>query len=247
MLNSPGKMSIKPLSAIFLSAFLSVGATAGGWAITKKLAGNVAGVSFLYLGIPVVIGILVFQVVLFMRIKDRVYYLVMFNIFAVFGVVWMMLCLVLPLFWMDSIGISVKLLTIWFSIVLFYLNIARGMCTFRLRWEDIGEKLLLEYYKSDRGIIEWAGIVNSLKLSLSIYVPGIPKKFEPILSALLVMSMLAGLSVRKIFPEFSVFAWGIPAIICIATILQMTGCIFGQLSILRKLEKREGKTIRSGA
>lgn len=238
-------MSIKPKSSIFLSAFLSIGATAGGWAITSALAGEVAARSFLHLSISIVTGMLGLHTLLFMKIKDRACYLVLFNIFAAFGVLWMMLCLVLPLFWMESIDVSGKILTILFSIVLFYLNVVRGMRTFRARWDSVGERLLGKYYKADRGVVEWVEIVNSLKLPFSIYIPGIPKRLEPILSVVLVISMLAGLSFRKLSPEFSVFAWGIPSIVCIAAILQMIGCILGQLSILRELEKRDGKTIRA--
>lgn len=237
-------MSMKPLSNIFLSAFLSVGATAGGWAITSKLASDAAAISFLYFSIPIVIGVLTLQAVLLTKIKDRACYLLLFNISATFGVLWMMSCLVLPLFWMESIPVSIKTLTIWFSTILFYLNIKRGRWIFRVRWESVGEKLLGDYYKSDRGVINWMGVVSSLKLPLSVYIPGIPKKSEPILTAVLVISMLAGLSFRKIFPEFSVFAWGIPSIVCIATIFQMVGCIIGQLSILRELERKDRKAIR---
>lgn len=244
LLNSRDKMSIKPLCNLFLSAFLSVGATGAGWAMTSKLAGDDAAVSFLYLSLPIVIGVLALQTALFLKIKNRAQYLLLFNIFAAFGVLWMMSCLVLPLFWMQSISVSIKILTIWFSCVLFYLNVKRGSDIFRERWKSVGESLLGKYYRPDRGVIDWIQVVGSLKLHLSVYIPGIPQKSEPILTAILVTSMLLGLSFRKVFPEFSVFAWGIPSIVCIATILQMTGSVLGQILILRDLEKKGKKIIR---
>ncbi|WP_292044567.1 hypothetical protein [Massilia sp. UBA6681] len=236
-------MSRKLLSRIYLSAFLSAGASIGGWAITSRFAGDVAAASFLYLSIPIVIGVLVLQAVLFMNIKDRVCHLVLFNIVSAFGVLWMMFCLVLPLLWMDSIYMSVRIVIFCAALLLFYLNIIKGLRNFRLRWGNIGRALLGKHYKSDRGLIAWEEVIGSLKLSISFHVPGIPQKLEPILSVVLVISMLAGLSLRKIFPTFSIFAWSIPSLICIATILQIVGAALGQYFVLRELEKKDKTTI----
>lgn len=244
LLRSPDKMSKNLISRIYFSAFSSAGATIGGWAITEKFAGDVAAVSFLYLSIPIVVGVLVLQSVLFVNIKDRVCQLVLFNIAAAFGVLWMMSCLVLPLFWMESIGILARGLILCIALILFYLNVIRGLKNFRLRWADIGESLLGRHYMSDRGTIDWEKVVGALKLSVSFHIPGIPQKLEPILSAVLVISMLAGFSLRKVFPTFSIFAWSIPSIICIATILQIVGFALGQFLVLRGLEKKDKKTIR---
>lgn len=237
-------MSNQSLSNIYLSAFLSTAATGGGWAITDKLAGQHAALSFLYISAPIVLGMLVIQVLLFLKSRTQAKFLILLNIASAFGLLWMLLSLVLPIFWIDSIGAGVKIVFATAAIFLFYSNIVFGVKKFDKRWANIGAQLLGKYYKRDSGEIDWGGVVGSLKLSVSFRVPGLPEKINPILSVTLVMSMLAGLSLRTIFPVFSVFAWSIPSVIVIATFLQMTGFTIGQFFILVNLEKKEGVTIR---
>jgi len=237
-------MLIKNASSIYLSVFLSVGATLGGWAITGKFAGSIAAESFLYLSVPMVVGLVALQILLFIKSKSQLKYLILFNMSAASGVLWMMSCLVLPIFWIDSVGVSGKVLMVVLSSLLFYFNVVEGINKFRLRWGVVGESLLKKYYKSDRGLIDWNGIIGALKISASFHIPGISQNIQPILSAALVISMLAGFSLRKIFPVFSIFAWSVPSLFFIAMMLQVIGVAIGQISMLKALEKNDGKIIR---
>lgn len=237
-------MSNSSLSNIYLSAFLSIAATGGGWAITSKLAGQHAGWSFLYLSAPIVFGMLIVQGVLFFKSRTRAKFLILLNIASAFGVLWMLLCLVLPIFWIESIWIVEKIILFIFAFFLFYSNLALGIKNFNKRWAAVGMQLLSKYYRRDRREIDWSGIVRSLKLSVSLHMPGLPEKINPLLSVILVASMLAGLSLRNVFPVLSVFAWGVPAIIGVATMLQMIGFLIGQLFLLIALERKEGAVIR---
>jgi len=237
-------MLTRSVSRIYLSTFLSAGATLGGWAITATFEGDVAALSFLCFCIPILIGSLLIQVALFLKSKDRLRTLIMFNISAGFGVLWLMACLVLPIFWVGTIGIVEKLIICLFSLVIFYANVAEGLHRFREKWKQKGERILERYYKPDRGVIDWNKIVECLKLSVSIHIPGIPPKMDPAVSVLLVASMLVGFALRKVFPTFSIFAWSIPSVVVIATILQMIGIAIGQLSVLQALEKKDDKILR---
>ena len=173
-------MLTRSVSRIYLSAFLSAGATLGGWAITATFGGDVAALSFLYFCIPILIGSLIIQVVFFLKSKDQVRTLIMFNISSGFGVLWLMACLVLPIFWVRSIGFVEKIIIFLFSLVIFYANVAEGVCRFREIWKQKGERILERYYKPDLGVIDWGKIIGCLKLSVSIHIPGIPAKMGPV-------------------------------------------------------------------
>ncbi|RYG98303.1 MAG: hypothetical protein EON58_07535 [Alphaproteobacteria bacterium] len=237
-------MQNRSLFNAYLSAFLATAATGGGWAITGKLAGHEAALSFLYFSAPVVGGMFVIQILLFMKSRSLVKFGIAFNIATAFGLVWMMSCLVLPIFWIASIGIAAKLSFGSVSLIICYLNVIRGIGIFNIRWKKVGLKLLRQYYWRDRETMDWGGIVSSLKLSASFYVPGVSEKTGPILSVLLVVSMIVGLSLRNVFPVFSVFFWGIPSVLVIATMLQMVGVVVGQYLMFVALEKKEGVFIR---
>jgi hypothetical protein len=237
-------MSNQSLSNIYLSAFLATGATGGGWALTDKLAGHQAAMSFLYLSASVIVGMLFIQGLLFLKSKKQARFLILLNIASVFGLLWMMTCLVLPIFWMASVGIVTKLLFLIISMIICWLNVLKGIRTFSARWTCVGEKLLSRFYKRDRQVIDWCGLVGSLKLTVSIHIPGLSERASPAVSVVLVISMLAGLSLRNISPVFSVFAWGLPSVIVIATFLQMIGFAIGQFLILTRLEKKDGNVIR---
>lgn len=237
-------MLIRSIDKIYLSACLSVGATLGGWAITAAFEGDTAAISFVYFSVPVMLATLFVQVALFWACKDRLRLVLIFNISVAFGAFWMMSCLVLPIFWISRIHISVKLGLSLFSLILFYANLAEGIEKFERRWCVIGQRALAQHYKADCGLVAWGEIVASLKLSVSIHVPGIPASLNAVLSTLLVGSMLAGLALRKLFPMFSIFAWSIPALVVIATLLQMVGMAIGQLLVLRELEKKAKQVIR---
>ncbi|MCC2971633.1 hypothetical protein [Massilia sp. IC2-476] len=237
-------MLSRSVSRIYFSALLSAGATLGGWAITATFGGDSAALSFLYFSVPTTVGALVIQIVLFSRSEDRLRALIMFNISAGFGVLWLMMCLVLPIFWAGSIGVIGKSILCLFSFVVFYANVAEGVSKFREQWGQKGERILDRHYKAGQGVIDWNKIIGSLKLSASIYIPGIPAKMDPVVSTSLVISMLAGFTLRKVFPIASIFAWSIPSLIVIATILQIVGIAIGQLSVLSELERKNDKVLR---
>lgn len=213
--------------------------------MTEKIADHNAAASFAYISLIIIIVVVATQALLFLKSKERVRFLILFNIASAFGVMWMMSCLILPLFWVSSVGFAVKLLFGMSALILCLLNVIKGIKHFDVRWTVVGEKLLKKYYRQCNALVDWEGIVGSLELSVAFYVPGIPKKASPILSVILVISMLAGLSLRNAFPDFSIFAWGIPAVMVISVVMQMVGFGIGQFLALSAIEKRDGNIIRS--
>ncbi|NNG25329.1 hypothetical protein [Telluria aromaticivorans] len=237
-------ISNRLLSYVSLSTFMCVGGVAGGGAITHKLAGYNAALSFAKFGACMVLALLLVQLILSLKGQKRAIYLILFNMAFTFGIVVFMSCLILPLFWVPAIESNVKLSLLLVSASLWIVNIKRGIDIFNLRWTDAGGKLLLRYYRKQEREIDWNGILGSLKMSIAIYMPGVPEVLNPLVSILIVISMLAGLSLRSIFPEASLFAWGVPIIIVISLIMQMVGFGIAQFLTLNSLEREAGAQIR---
>lgn len=231
-------------SLISLSAFLSAGGAAGGCAITYKLAGYDAALSFFLFGASIVVILLAIQVTLAIKSEWRTAYLVLFNISFILGLVWFMLCLILPMFWIPAIGVSAKCFLSFASLGLCSINVLKGIDVFKSRWAQVGAELLSKFYDRKREIIDWEAIVAKLRMSVSIYIPGIPIKWTPFISVAVVISMLGGLSLRNLFPIFSFFAWGVPMVIVVSLIMQMIGSSIGQFLEVTALEKKDGNVIR---
>ncbi len=231
-------------SYIYMSAFLCVGGGAGGWGITYQLAGHEAALSFLKYGAAIVLGLLAVQIILSYKSKNRTLYLIMFNIAFALALAWFMSCLILPVLWVSTIDAPSKLLLGFIAIVLYYLNIIKGVRIFRSRWAQMGDDLLKKFYDTRNHSIDWDELVSRLRMSVSIYIPGFSTKFLPALYVILVVSMLIGLSLRKIYPTFSIFAWGVPGVLVVSLFMQMIGLAVGQLLELKEIEKKGDFVVR---
>ena len=86
---------------------------------------------------------------------------------------------------------------------LFLSNYWVGATKFKKGWSE-NRPDIEKYFDARNGTLDWDGIVKSLRLSVSIFLPGVPFWLASILSILLFM--LLGLSLRKAYPVFSVFA-----------------------------------------
>ena len=223
---------------------MCVSGVAGGGAITHNLEGFSAALSFVKFGTCMVFALLMAQLIFSLKSQKRAIYLIFFNISFIFGIVVFMSCLILPLFWVSAIGLNVKFSFFLVSAGLWISNVKHGVKIFNHKWENVGGKLLLRYYRERKGEIDWNGIIGSLKMSIAIYIPGIPQVLNPPISILIVISMLAGLSLRNVSPEISLFAWGIPIIIVVSLVTQMVGIGIAQLMKLNALEKEAGTQIK---
>lgn len=232
------------VSLISLSAFLSVGGTAGGCAITYKMAGYDAVLSFFMFGASIVVALLAMQMILAIKSEKRTAYLVLFNMTFILGLVWFMLCLILPMFWLPSIGASAKLSLFLASLGFCLVNISRGLEMFKSRWAQVGVELLSKFYDRKRKAIDWEAVVAKLRMSSSIYIPGVPSKLNHLISVAIIISMVAGLSLRNAFPLFSFFAWGVPMVIVVSLVMQMIGAAIGQFLEVTALERKDGDVIR---
>lgn len=229
---------------IWMSLFLTFGGTVGGWALTRKLAGDEAAISFFQIGLITVLVIFCMQVIFFVLGKSRMIFRVVFNIAFGCGFVWFMLCLFLPILWVPSIRIIEKILLFFCLMVLSIVNVSKGRAQFKAKWQEAGEKALSRYYNTKDNTIDWPKVLAPMRFSLTLYIPGVSERIMPFVSIAVIISMLTGLSLRSVFPIFSVYAWGVPSCLVVSMFAQVIGLSLAQLIKLIALEKKFGEPIR---
>lgn len=228
---------------IILCFFFAAGGTVGGWALTGKLAGENAAFSFLSVGIVTVLMMLIAQLMLYSLGQRRLIYRLLFNIAFACGIVWFVLCLLLPVLWVPSVSGADKSILFSFLVALCVSNISRAGRLFREKWGADAEHALAKNHNIKNRTIDWSKVVATMRLSPRLYVPGVPESMNPFISLLMIVSMVTGFSLRNAFPAFSLFAWGIPACLVISIFMQMIGFGIAQVVKLRALEKRYGVRI----
>lgn len=237
-------MSNLSLQHILLSFLFTLGGTIGGWALTGKLAGNSAASSFLKFGLITVLIMSAAQLIFFLLGKKRLIYRVAFSISYGCGLVWFMLCLLLPVLWVETISATAKLLLFFFLSVICIANGLKAGVQFKAKWKSQGESGLNQSYNSKESTIDWPKVLAPMSFSIELYIPGIPKSMNPFISLAIISSMLTGLSLRNVFPTFSLFAWGIPSCLAISMFAQLIGFGVAQIEKLVALERRFGKPIK---
>jgi hypothetical protein len=232
------------LEHILLSIVFTSGGTIGGWALTGKLGGGEAASSFLKLGIIVVLVMSTAQFMFFSLGKNRLIYRIVFNIAFGCGLVWFMLCLLLPIIWVQKVGNIEKWVLFLFLVALCVANIFKGCTQFKLKWGEAGEGALGRHVNIKEGTVDWPKVLAPMKFSVELYIPGIPGNLNPFISLAIILFMLTGLSLRNVFPTFSLLAWGIPSCLVISIFMQLIGLGIAQIAKLVALEKQYGKIIR---
>jgi hypothetical protein len=231
-------------SLLFMSLFLMCAGTLSGWAVVDTLAGHPAGVSFLRFGLIIFFIVCAMQVFLFVMAPTRLFYQLIFSSSLLVSLTWMMMCLIMPIYWMPAISQSVRagifLLAFW----LFACNGFKGSGQFKKRW---GEKnpAAKEYYDSKQSTLDWDEITKSLSVSITVHIPGVSQRIMPFLFIPIILSMILGLNFRKVYPTASVFAWGIPCIIFSSSLIQMISFGIAQAFKILEIEDQVGARIRS--
>lgn len=229
---------------LFMSLFLTCGGTLSGWAVADTLAGRSAGVSFLRFGLTIFFIVFAVQVFLFFRARTRLFYQIIFSSSLVASVAWLMMCLVIPIYWMSAISLSIRVGIFLFTIWLFICNSFEGARQFRRRWAE-RNPVAKKYYDSKKSTLDWDKIAESLNFSIAIHIPGVSQKIAPYLSVLVIISMILGLNFRKVYPTASVLAWGIPCIILSSALIQMISFGLAQAFKILEIEEQVGARIRS--
>lgn len=237
-------MSTLSMQHILLSFLFTLAGTVGGWALTGKLAGDSAASSFFKFGLVTVLILSAAQLVFFLMGKKRLIYRIYFNVAYGCGLVWFMLCLLLPILWVNTIDMGAKVLLFLFLAAICVANGLKAGIQFGKKWKSQCEGVLSKNYNSKDNTIDWPNVLAPIRFSMELYIPGIPKRLNGFISAAIILSLLTGLSLRNVFPTFSLFAWGIPSCLVISMFVQLIGFGVAQIAMLATLEKRFDKTIR---
>jgi len=230
-------------SILICLGLLMVGNLAG-WAIAEMFVGEAAGRDFLEFGTATAAIIFLMQVLAFGFCKKGVSGEFIFRGMSGLSLIWILLSLVLPLVWVKDFGFQIKFALIGLSLSLFAFNFEKGRRHFNKQWER-QSPFIEKTLKKNSPTLEWEEVGKHLALSVSMHIPGVPRTLESVLSALLVVSMIVGLNLRKIFPIFSMFAWGIPCVVASSMLVQMIALNFLQGAKIFKLEKERGIKFRS--
>lgn len=184
------------------------------------------------------------QFVFFLLGQKRMIYRVVFCIVYGCGFVWFMLCLLLPVLWVDTISSIAKLLLFSFLVVICIANGIKAGVQFKMKWKIQGESRLQQNYDEKENTINWPKVLAPMNFSIELYIPGMPRAMNPLISPAIILSMLTGLSLRNVFPTFSLFAWGIPSCLIISMFAQLFGLAIAQIGQLVIVEKRFGRPIK---
>lgn len=149
----------------------------------------------------------------------------------------------LPLFWVDTIGLAVKgaVCSGWLSLSV--CNFARGFRQFESKWTEEGQIAFDRNFDPKTSAIDWPLVLKRLGLKMEIYLPGLPRQVTPYVSALILVFILAGLSLRNSFPVFSLFARAVPMLILASWCLQIVGAGVAQSLRIKDIERSKGINI----
>jgi hypothetical protein len=229
---------------LFVSLVLLCSGSAVGWAIADKLAGDEASRDFLILSIALASPLYLAQVILFFLSRARLFLQIAFISVFVTSLLLFMLSLASPILWIAEVGKTLKMFIVSFSAVLFAIKAYEGIRGFEEKWVE-RKGAITKLYNADRRTLDWERFVVSLKLSFSLFPPRVPVWIERGLTVVLVFSMVVGLSLRKVYPIFSVFAWGVPCIIASSTLVQIMAVNIMQAVKVMQLEKAMGVKIEA--
>lgn len=224
-------------NALILSIAVLLISTIGGALIAQKLAEGDAGFSFLWFGCSVASLILILQLATFAPAKQKLYFQLLFFGFFGFSMVWFMLSLFLPIFWVREISTLTKAILFVISFAVMAFNLRLGWHTLNKRWDEIGRQSFQAEFKENTSSGDWNKVIQKMKISHSIYIPGISENLTSVASVILIIFMILGLNLRSSYPVFSAFAWGIPANIIASYFIQVCGYYFAQAVQVRKVEK----------
>ncbi|WP_143745646.1 hypothetical protein [Massilia sp. KIM] len=225
---------------LILSLSLLLLGVAGGWLLTSKMAGTGAGYSAL-----LVCGILAaltfgIQLAVHFTINNRLWLAPLF--YAVFGLdlAWFLLSLFLPIYWVEGLPVSVKVLVTCILGWLCAANFGRGYKAFSKRWSECHDPARIGKVNAQRRTIEWWRVQKILRHHTHLYIPGVPHRAISFIAVVSVFSMLIGLNLRIPYPVFSAFAWGIPCAIFGAFFFQLIGNRIAEAKAIDDLQKQLG-------
>jgi hypothetical protein len=215
-------MKLVSVSSISLSAVFGGLAVFMAYSLTSKFADETAASQVLRVGVLLLISGLAAMLILMRPARRSAIARVIFAaIFVLFGLGTLPVALALPLFLVfpstSALGLGIYAYAVTFTSY----QLARAHQDFSICWATNQEQAFSRYQNATNRVMNTELFLEDLGVEPRFYLPGPLQALEGLLSVALVLSMLAGLNLRKVFPEFSCVAWGIPALTCAAIFLEI--------------------------
>lgn len=240
---------IRNISVGLLGILFSVLAmgTAVGWLITEDLAGDEVGAAFLKFSSIFALIIFLIQSLIYILAGRRVFYQLIFLTSAAFSIMWFMMGFFIPLFWIERVGVEFRMSTAALLIFLSVSNILEAANNFNKKWAARAkpERYIMPGKDECEKIIDWDGLVKTLKLSHDPYIPGVSQGAAGVIFSLMVVLIILGFFLRSIYPTISAFAVGVPFAIIGTYFFQIIGINVAQAKKIRLLERKFNVKFRS--
>jgi hypothetical protein len=232
------KSLLLSLFILFLGAF-------GGWLLTRKMLDYEVGLQFLRFGVIISAAIFFSKLCIYFKAKKLLFFQILF--IGGFGVdiAWFLSCLFLPLFWIGSISVTIKIAIMTAFLLICFGNVLLALRVFEGKWKAIGEAKFEEAYKKFENTVNWECISKAMKISAIIFIPGAPKKYSDLISVILFILLMLGFALRGAYPVFSMVSWAFPFSVCAACCLQMSSYHFAQAGRVFDIEKNKNITLLS--
>lgn len=238
-------MNFVSIKHILLFVFIGSIGTLGGGLINRKLVSIEAARDLWSIGAAVLATGFVMLIILRQYAKDSVTARLVSGSLAMnIGFTWFLTCFVLPLFWLHGIFSLPSAGLIVFFVVASSYSIWRGHLAFSDRWKLHSDKALSSSYNRSTNTLNIDSLIKKIHVNAQLHLPRALEPFKAIIFPGLILSMLSGFALRSIYPGFSAFAWGVPALVIATISLQMGSFpIFLALKI-KEFERRIGKRIK---
>lgn len=229
---------MQSLSILMVSSF-------GGSAITWKLAGRERSFDFLYFSLTVALVMFFLQLCIYKKSQNQLFFELLYMSSVCLVLMWFVLSISLPIFWMQSINQGSKSAIAIFFAFISVSNIIFGYTLMNKKWLLLGKFEFDRLFDESSNAVEWSRVINVMNIKPDIFLPGVPVGHTQVTSIVLIGSMLAGINFRNVFPAVSVFAWGVPSIIFSSFFLQMSCYILSQAKVVKMLQEKKGVKIKS--
>lgn len=229
-----------------LSAFVFIGmlGVAGGTSLASKMVGLEAAQAVLYYGGGwVCFGSAILVILLIKARRRAIAHQLFIGLGVNVGAASLLLGISAPILWL---GVKFPLVGITILVFLFLFliyQIHQAYASFNECWERNHKIVLAASYSAEQSVIDADNLLRQLGVQADLILPTKSEILCVIVKASLVVSMLAGFSLRSLFPQLSVIAWGVPALVLATVAVQMG---FLRLLIAVKiygLEKVSNRTI----
>lgn len=227
------QVTYKSLVLSFSILFLSV---ITGWLLTEKAVSHQSALEFVPVGIFIASILFLLKLIIFTKAKNRLFYQLLFIGGFGLDLSWFLTCFFVPLLWVKYVDLPFKVgvSAIYFSVCV--LNIILAIKTFSVRWREVGARKFERIFTSTEKSVDWTAIFKAMKISPIIYLPGVSRNLDGLVSIILIFLLILGCLLRTQHPVLSLIAIGLPFSVFAACCLQMTSYRFAEARQVKIIE-----------